>query len=99
MALRNERQVKDLITGLKFTHTEFPAHWSVEKIAQETKCLVENAITNGSLTEKINKPVIAMTSEGFELKIITDSAPKIHDCASIENTINRHIVTARPHKG
>lgn len=94
-----EYKVKDLLTGLEFTHTEFPAHWNVEKIAQETKNLVENAISNGSLTEKTIKPVYASTSEGFQLKIITDSAPKLHDCISIENTVNRHIVTAHPYKG
>ncbi len=94
-----EYSVKDLLTGLEFTHTEFPAHWNVEKIAQETKCLVENAITNGSLTEKINKPILEMTNEGFKLKIVTNSAPKIHNCAAIENSINKHIVTSYPYKG
>jgi hypothetical protein len=94
-----EYQVKNLLTGREFIHTEFSAHWNVEKIAQEAKYLVENAIKNGSLLEKINKPVIAITSDGFELKIITEFAPEVHDCVSIKNTANRHIVTARPYKG
>ncbi len=40
-----------------------------------------------------------MTSEGFNLKIITDLTPKAHDCMSIENTVSRHIVTSHPYKG
>ena len=94
-----EYEAIDLVTKTKFTHTEFPSHWNIEKIVQETKFLLENAIKNESFSENMNKPVIAMTSEGFNLKIITILAPDSHDCISIENTLNRHIVTSHPYKG
>ena len=94
-----EYLVEDLFTGREFTHTEFPPHWNIEKIAQKTKCLVENAMANGSLTEQTKTAVKVMTNEGFNLKIVTDSAPEVHNCAAIENTVNRHIVTSYPYKG
>ena len=40
-----------------------------------------------------------MTKDGFELKIVTNPKPEVHVCESIQNTVNRHIVTARPDKG
>ena len=51
---------------------------------------------NGSLTPEIVKPLKVMTHDGFELQIITDLEPLNHSCVPIENTINRHVVTARP---
>lgn len=97
--LFTEHKVKDLVINRKFTHTEFPPHWNVEKIAEETTRLVEQAMGDGLLTENIHQPVKAKTTEGFELKIITESVPKNHDCVSIENTINKHVVTSYPYKG
>ena len=91
-----EYEVIDLCTGGKFTHTEFPSHWNVEKIAQETKVACENAMRNGLLTPDVVKPLKVITHDGFELQIITDLEPLNHDCTTIENTINRHVVTARP---
>jgi hypothetical protein len=87
-------KVKDLLSGSKFTHTEFPSSWDAEKIARETTRLTENAIANGLLNE--SKPLYVMTEDGFKLKIITNIEPLNHTCELIENTINRHIVTSHP---
>ncbi|MCX5923796.1 MAG: hypothetical protein NTU89_04535, partial [Candidatus Dependentiae bacterium] len=91
-----EYKMKDLCTGGKFTHTEFPSHWNVEKIAQETKVACENAMRNGLLTPKSVKPLYITTSDDFTLQIITNTNPLNHTCAAIENTLNRHVVTAHP---
>ncbi|MFA5998753.1 MAG: hypothetical protein WC747_01910 [Candidatus Babeliales bacterium] len=91
-----EYKVKDLCTGGKFTHSEFPPHWTVEKIAQETKAACEEAMRNGLLNPEVVRPLKVMTHDGFELQIITNLEPLNHTCAAIENTINRHVVTAYP---
>ncbi len=93
-----EYEVKDLLSGSKFTHTEFPPHWNAEKIAKETRVACENAIKNGSLNKDKHVTSI-MTKDGFELKIVTNPKPEVHVCESIQNTVNRHIITARPDKG
>lgn len=90
-----EYQVEDLLSGSKFTHTEFPPSWDAEKIAQETTRLTENAISNGSLNEDKHVKIM-MTEDGFDLKIVTNPNPEIHACEQIENSINRHIITAHP---
>ena len=91
-----EYHVEDLFSGRMFKHTEFPPFWNIEKIAQEMKNICENAMKDELWTTQRKKPFTATTSDGFELKIITDPNPLIHNCTAIENTTNRHIVTAHP---
>ncbi len=85
-----------MLTGLEFTHTEFPPHWTVERIAQEIRTACEHGVRSGLLDGKIKKPLYVTTSDNFTLKIITNLEPLNHACESIPNTINRHIVTAHP---
>lgn len=87
-----EYQVEDLFSGQIFPHTEFPPHWNIEKIAEETKQLCEQFINKKQTTKIAKMP----TNEDFKLKIIMDQEPLKHNCSVIEGTHNMHIVTSYP---
>lgn len=86
-----EYQAKDLFSGQIFTHTEFPPHWTVEKIAQETKMIFDYYVSEGiNLSQGWSKS--KSSSDLFKIKIVVDT----EKCSKSGLIEKLKIITARP---